>query len=841
MATIYVENSSYEVNAEDNLLQACLGLGFDLPYFCWHPALGSVGACRQCAVKQFKDEKDTRGRIVMACMTPADNGTRISIADDEAVQFRKSVIEGLMLNHPHDCPVCDEGGECHLQDMTLMTGHIYRRSRFPKRTFRNQDLGPFVAHEMNRCIQCYRCVRYYRDYAGGHDLNNFSIHNTVFFGRDRDGVLESEFAGNLVEVCPTGVFLDKTLASHYTRKWDQQFAPSVCVSCGVGCNTSPGERYGMLRRIVNRYNSEVNGYFLCDRGRYSYEFVNSAERIRHPRGTLKLDDLEGAIGIGSPRASVEANYALRARVGPDNFYSGMSDREDRLVRLMLNVMRTNPAPVRSLREIGLSDAVLILGEDLTNTAPCMALSVRQAARQQPIEKALKLKITSWNDAAIREVTGNEHGPLFIATPNATKLDEIATQAFRAAPDDIARLGFAIARHEGDGAAIAAALRGAKRPLVISGPSLGSEAVIQAAADVALALGTGIALVAPEVNSIGLALLDGRPLGEALSRRGAPVIILENDLYRRAPAAAVSAFLQGASHVVAIDSLTNRTSASAELVLPAGAFAESDGTFVNYEGRAQRFFQVFVPEGEIRESWRWLAPATASLDELTAAAARDIFALARIPEAAPPAAFRIEGEKVPRAPHRYSGRTSMYANIAIHEPKPPADPDSALAYSMEGYPNLPPAPLIPFMWAPRWNSVRALNKYQSEAGRPLPGGPQGVCLIGPSASPKPFNAPPPAFERRDGQWLLVPLHHIFGSEELSMYAPAIASLAPQPYIALNERAGFAAGDHIDIDGVAAHLPVKIAPELPDGVAGLPAGLPGIETCDLPAWAALRRSA
>src|SRR5438105_7434796 len=133
MATIVIDHHSYEVNEKHNLLAACLSVGLDLPYFCWHPAMGSVGACRQCAVKQFKDEKDRQGRLVMACMTPASEGTRISIDDREAKSFRKTVIEWLMANHPHDCPVCDEGGECHLQDMTYMTGHAYRRYRFPKR------------------------------------------------------------------------------------------------------------------------------------------------------------------------------------------------------------------------------------------------------------------------------------------------------------------------------------------------------------------------------------------------------------------------------------------------------------------------------------------------------------------------------------------------------------------------------------------------------------------------------------------------------------------------------------------------------------------------------------
>jgi NADH-quinone oxidoreductase subunit G len=353
------------VDAKQNLLHACLSVGFNLPYFCWHPALGSVGACRQCAVKQFRNPEDNHGRLVMACMTPTSEGTRISIEDAEAVAFRKGIIEGMMENHPHDCPVCDEGGECHLQDMTVMTGHDYRRYEFPKRTFSNQYLGPFVNHEMNRCVQCYRCVRFYREYAGGKDFNVFGIRNLAYFGRYEDGVLESPFAGNLDEVCPTGVFTDATHKHHYTRKWDMQFAPSICVHCGLGCNVSPGERYGMLRRIVNRYHGDINGYFICDRGRYGYEFVNSEQRIRQPQARsngqvqsiAKAEAVEHAakicassttvIGIGSPRASLEANFALRVAVGPDRFFAGVKADELRSLHLAIEVLRTTP--VASLR------------------------------------------------------------------------------------------------------------------------------------------------------------------------------------------------------------------------------------------------------------------------------------------------------------------------------------------------------------------------------------------------------------------------------------------------------------------------------------------------------------
>ena len=229
----------------------------------------------------------------MSCMEPVAEGLIISTNDPEVKAFRAAVIESLMTNHPHDCPICDEGGECHLQDMTVMTGHNYRRFAFKKRTYNNQYLGPFIQHEMNRCIQCYRCVRFYRDYAGGTDLNVFGSANHVYFGRHKEGVLESEFSGNLVEVCPTGVFTDKTLKDHYTRKWDLTNSPSVCIHCSLGCNTIVSERYGSVRRILSRYNGAVNGYFLCDRGRFGYEFINNPERIKKIKiRTSKKGNLE---------------------------------------------------------------------------------------------------------------------------------------------------------------------------------------------------------------------------------------------------------------------------------------------------------------------------------------------------------------------------------------------------------------------------------------------------------------------------------------------------------------------------------------------------------------------
>ncbi len=892
MATIYIDDRAYEVDPGKNLLEECLSKGLDLPYFCWHPALGSVGACRQCAVKQYRDENDQRGRIVMACMTPAMDGARISIRDKDAVQFRAGIIELLMSNHPHDCPVCDEGGECHLQDMTAMSGHNYRGYRFGKRTFTNQKLGPFINHEMNRCITCYRCVRYYRDYAGGKDLDAFASHNNVYFGRHEDGALENEFSGNLVEICPTGVFTDKTLKEHFTRKWDLQTAPSVCAHCSLGCNTIVGERYGQVRRILNRYNADVNGYFLCDRGRFGYGFVNGDKRLRQARVRIGgetqpanasealgraaslLGRASRVIGIGSPRASLEANFALRTLVGPSNFFSGMAAGEDHLVARMLRVLRGGLVRTPSLREVESADAVFILGEDVTQTAPLLALAVRQAVKQVPRRQATQLRIPRWDDAALRGVVQQQTGPLYIATTCDTRLDEVATGTLRGAPDDLARLGFAVARALDETApeveglseserdlaeAIGQALREAERPVIVSGSGSGSEAVIDAAAQVARALGqqrpADLCFTASECNSFGLGLLNPINTSEAFQKVAEgqvdTVVVLENDLYRRAPRALVDALVAKA-RVVAVDYSVTDTTAGAEVALPATPFAESGGTLVSNEGRAQSFYQVYALEGDARPGWRWLRElalaagrgelsALGSQDDLLAALAQAVPVFAPLPESLPSAAFRVSGEKVPRQSPRASGRTAVQADVSVHEPKPPTDPDSPLSFSMEGYPDQPPSALITRFWAPGWNSVQSLNKFQSEVGGELVGGNPGKRLLEPCADgDAAFTAEIPApFERRRDQVLVVPLHHIFGSDELSAAAPAVAQRSPEPYVSLNPEDARTLGVEegalveIQLDGAPYRLPVRLSGGMVAGVVGVPVGV-AVQGADVPAW-------
>jgi NADH-quinone oxidoreductase subunit G len=876
MATIHVDGKQYDVNGSDNLLEACLSLGLDIPYFCWHPALGSVGACRQCAVKQFNDENDTRGRLVMSCMTPANDKTYIAIKDEEAKSFRKSVVEWLMTNHPHDCPVCAEGGHCHLQDMTVMTGHNTRRYRFTKRTHVNQDLGPFVNHEMNRCIACYRCVRYYDDYAGGKDFGVYGAHDNVYFGRPESGDLESEFSGNLTEVCPTGVFTDKTHADHYTRKWDMQFAPSVCQSCAVGCNTSPGERYGEIRRIENRFNGSVNQYFLCDRGRFGYGYVNRADTFTIDSALDKAADLlrgKRVVGIGSPRASLETNFALADLVGSGKFSYGVSEEEQALNALVHKVLKEGNVTTPNLRDIEKADTVLILGEDLTQTAARVSLAVRQASKTLALKMAAAKKVPEWNAYPIKNIVQSEKSPVYIASVNATRLDDIAALTSRASVNDIARLGFAIANIidsaspavsglseelTAQAQTIAVGLLAADKPLVISGVGLKSEAVIQAAANIAYALkkrekDVGISLTLLEANSLGTALLNTQG-GESVETiltavrdgQADTLVVVENDLYQRAPAELVDAALNAAKAVIVLDHQTTATAEKATLVLPASSFAEGDGTLVNMEGRAQRFFQVFdasyyKPEQLIREGWRWLHAIKSTLDNkpvdwtvldhVTESLANSNAALSAIIEAAPDSGLRVHGSKIAREPRRYSGRTAMRANQNVHEIRQPQDQDTAMSFSMEGVSGpTNNTQLIPFAWAPGWNSPQAWNKFQAEVGGSLRAGDPGVRLIEASASAEYFSAVPSAVTGLQS----APLYHLFGSDEMSSRSEVFATRVATPYVAVSsadaQQLGLVNGQNAEVvaGGSIFVAPVKVSPELAVGVVGVPvlAGLPKV---------------
>ncbi len=889
---IEVDGSIYEADRSLNLLQVCLNLGFDIPHFCFHPAMGSAGACRLCAVKKYASADDKKGKIIMSCMEPVTEGLIITTNDPETKAFRSAVIESLMTNHPHDCPVCDEGGECHLQDMTVMTGHNYRRFIFRKKTYLNQYLGPFINHEMNRCIQCYRCLRFYRDYAGGTDFAVSGSANHVYFGRHKDGVLENEFSGNLVEVCPTGVFTDKTFKNHYVRKWDMTNAPSVCVHCSLGCNTIAGERYGSVRRILSRYNNAVNGYFLCDRGRFGYEFLNDSARIKRTmiktsseslhdgRDEEILQFLKAVVGcrltgIGSPRASLESNYALETLVGKGNFYHGVSKNEFLLTKTALGILKSGYAHSASLNEAEKSDAIMILGEDITNTSPMLALSVRQASRNRSLKLAEESGIPLWNDAPVRELAQEIKTPLFIATPFSTKLDNLTEEIYYSTPEQIAQLGFEVAsaidlsapspekregRHGKTAQKIAGALMQSKNPLIITGLQNKSEAILKASANIVLALYKMgkkplILIVFPESNSVGLGLLDGKSMEEIPDEKEGKLadtlVILENDLYTRLEDKKADQLLARFENIIVIDHLMNNTATKADVLLPAGTFAESTGTMVSNEGRAQRYLRVLPRKGHINDSWNLINEMIGirdgnemgpwnNFDNVVNALTLSYPVFSKIKKCIPDSGFRIFNEKIARQTSRISGRTAINAAEAVSEPKPPVDNDSPYAFSMEGYQGFPPPGMVPFYWSPGWNSVQAMYKY---AERPDDSGEcnsNGVLLFSESggSSIDYFTNIPEIKIRGKRNLIVVPVPQIFGSEELSSKSGPVSERIQETSVLMNSReiARLNASENdrirLSVNNTLINAVLKADDNMADGVAGLSLIINRMPYIDLP---------
>ncbi|MEW6983359.1 NADH-quinone oxidoreductase subunit NuoG [Colwelliaceae bacterium 6471] len=790
--TIYIDNVPYHVNRDNNLLAGVLSQKLNLPYFCWHPAMGSVGACRQCAVTQYQDENDTRGRLVMACTTPVSEGMRISLKDTASVDFREQVIAAMMTNHPHDCPVCAEGGECHLQDMTVMTGHSARHYHGSKRTFTNQYLGDLVGHEMNRCITCYRCVRFYKDYAGGNDFDVFGSKNQVYFGRQSDGPLESEFSGNLVEVCPTGVFTNRQFSAHYTRKWDLQSAPSICAHCSVGCNTSIGERYGSVRRVVNRFNDEINGYFLCDRGRFGIGFVNGEQRILTTKGIKqqspdRLTTLDVAkslvhfrgkkfIGIGSGRASLEANFYLQQIVGNASFCAGFTAKQMALAAQHNQILEHHHIP--SLLEIEQSDFILIVGEDITQSSPRVALSIRQALRNASIEKAASIGIPAWQDSAVRTVGGKTLSPLYSLNCIPTKLDEVSEQVLQISPAMIERCiavmcqsinpdseqsevstSTAVLNQQQQAfiSQLVSSLRQAKKPLILSGWTLQSPSLIAAVNRLVAcikraieqqninACALNVAIFPDEANTTGLlSLLDEQTLSteQVLSQledqQLAGLVILEQDLSALSDTE-LAMLRERANTIIALEHSDSRVTNLADIVMPVGAISECDGHFVNYQGAVQRFYQVHAPKLPIMDNWRWLdllrmsvlnagnhtnSPLVSHDNINSLAHLHDFFrhCCQQWPlDIQVNDASELSARNVARQTHRTSGRTAQTANISVHELKAMQSKNGSklnnFSFSMEGV-GVNQAKDMPFTWAPGWNSNQSINQYQTQVGQAL---------------------------------------------------------------------------------------------------------------------------
>ena len=661
MPKLIIDNREIEVASGTKVIEAAEQLGIMIPRFCYHPALGSVGACRVCAVKFI--EGPFKG-IQMSCMIEAQDGMVVVTTDEEAMDFRKHVIEWLMLNHPHDCPVCDEGGHCLLQDMTIAGGHGLRRFEGNKRTYTDQYLGPLVQHEMNRCIHCYRCSRYYQEYTGYLDLGVMRSANQTYFGRFREGILESPFTGNLSDLCPTGVYTDKP-SRFFGRRWDYQRSPALCINCSLGCHTVVSFRYREARRQEARYSRAVNGHFICDRGRYGH-FYNGLES--RPRSALingnKADSRQAltetrqklvqilrengpqaVAAVGSYRSSLETQCMLAQFCREKSLAEPVFFMEQALaVKVRSAAARLEPELAVSLGEIETADCVLVMGVDPINEAPMLALALRQAQRNGATiavldSRPVSLPLEFVHLPVVPDELGFYGGLIVKAAgkqETAANLDESAARFYAAAPDEILMDD----SYRQQAAAIIQTLRDSRRPVIVSGTGIVPPQIPGLAADLALLLQTankeaGLFYVMPGANAFGAGLVSEATRSfvqilEGIENGTVKALILtECDPFSQfSDRKRLQRALEQLELLVVLDYLNTGAMAQAHMFLPTATQYEAGGRFINQEGRLQmalpaskgglsiaesgggdhppRVYGAGIPAADPRPAWQVLA-------------------------------------------------------------------------------------------------------------------------------------------------------------------------------------------------------------------------------------------
>lgn len=638
MPKLIIDNRPIEVPDGTKVIDAAERLDIMIPRFCYFADLGAVGACRVCAVK-FQDGP-VKG-IRMSCMIDAQDGMVVSTTDPEAVDFRKHVIEWLMLHHPHDCPVCDEGGHCLLQDMTESSGHGIRRYKGKKRTYIDQYLGPLINHELNRCIQCYRCSRFYQEYAGYKDLGVMGIAGRIYFGRNRDGVLESPFSGNIIDLCPTGVYTDKP--SRYTgRRWDYERTPGVCINCSLGCNTKVSARYRKVVYIKGRLSKQVNGWFLCDRGRYGFYYANLEQRPRQARvdgrevssnaavdaAAGRLEQVAAAHGtsavavLGGCRSSLETMSALiglcRSRGWRGPFFWERK-RTAEAVKTAVSVL--TPDLAVSMREIESADFILVAGGDPINEAPVLALSMRQAWRRGAAVFAADCRHLEW-PFSFEQTAVRPHELAGFLERIRSGLSDGSTE---------------LASINGIIPQILEKVKAATCPIVVCGTEITDAETAACAAKLTSALkeqgkAAGLFFILPRANSYGAALLDGNEetaeelIGRIESGEVKALVAVENDFPEIYPGRRrFKTALDRLDLLISADFLDTEMIRRAHIAIPTCSLFEAGGIYVNQEGRAQdsmpaykggipiditgrgdhppRDFPPDIPGGDIMPAWR----------------------------------------------------------------------------------------------------------------------------------------------------------------------------------------------------------------------------------------------
>jgi NADH-quinone oxidoreductase subunit G len=622
----------------------------EIPVFCYEPKLGEpVGACRMCLV-----EVEGIPKLQTACSTPVRDGMVVYTQTERVKEAQSAVVEFLLVNHPLDCPVCDKGGECPLQDIALGWGPGKSRFTDPKRHFQKPlPLSPLIKIDRERCILCYRCVRFSQEVSEDEQLHLLERGDRTFVGTFDDRPYVAPFHGNIIELCPVGALTSQTYRFR-ARPWEIEDAGSICTLCPSQCNVKFTVRDERVMRVLARDNHEVDDGWLCDKGRFGYQMIGSEDRVTEPLvregGELRPATWQRAIEAAANglRSAGERTAALAG--------GGTSNEEGYLIQRIVrgalgstdidsagraslgpNAMRrlADRRLAARMADIEGAEAVLVIGADPLHEMPILDLRIRKAVRRDGVSLA-------------------------VASERPTTLDGGAETAVRFPPgggEEFVRGVAAAARGEepqgpaaSEAGRVAAALGRDSDVVVVWSSRLASDGCAAALLDLAEALRlgerehSGLIEVPEEANGRGLreagcVPVAGPGLGEAATGRNATeirdalaseeltaVVLANVDPVRDYPNGdRWRAALQNADFVVAFSMFENGSTANADVVFPAESHAEKEGTVTHPDGRLQRLRPNIPHPGNVRPGWRVLLELATALDHETGlASAPEVF-------------------------------------------------------------------------------------------------------------------------------------------------------------------------------------------------------------------------
>ena len=624
MLEIEIDGHKLEVADGSTVMDAAQQAGIYVPHFCYHEKLSIAANCRMCLVQVEKAPKP-----LPACATPVTNGMKVQTHSEQAINAQKGVMEFLLVNHPLDCPICDQGGECRLQDLAVGYGGSASRYDEPKRIVGNKDLGPLISTDMTRCIHCTRCVRFGQEIAGVMELGMIGRgeHSEIiaFVGK----TVDSELSGNVIDLCPVGALTSKPFR-YSARTWELNRRPSISPHCGLGANTTVQIKQNRVMRVLPRENDEINECWLSDKDRFAYEGLNASSRLVKPmikqdgkweevdwqvaldfvaKGLLAVRERHGAnqIGaLGSAHQTVEELYLLQKLVrglGSENidFRTRQSDFSADSVASGAPWLGMPVADIPSL------DRVLVIGSSLRNDHPLLALRLRQAAK-----KKLELNLINPvdDDLLMRVAAKSIVAPSGMAGALAAVINGVAQIKGAPLPADVP-----VVAVDAAALAIASSMAVAGNSVVWLGnlaqhhPSAGRLHWL--AEQLAGLLGAKFGFLGEAANSVGGYLAEATPRSglnarQMLEKTLKAYLLLgvepEFDSYDSAQALAA---MEEAEFVVALSPYQHQALEYANALLPIAPFSETSGTFISTEGRVQSFNGIVLPLAETRPAWKVL--------------------------------------------------------------------------------------------------------------------------------------------------------------------------------------------------------------------------------------------